>query len=148
MPTRCYETNPGWMLLTYLWLWQFQTSLYWFLELLLWLQSETLIWMVPCYEWTNQIHTDYDREIVCQILLFWVIAAHICLVHAPYFSFDILDKWNINNQCSTSCVRPGHVMVCLIVFSNFLCPKWSKYYKDERFCWSLDSRDLLLSQFQ
>jgi hypothetical protein len=26
VPTRCYETNPGWMLLTYLWLRQFQTN--------------------------------------------------------------------------------------------------------------------------
>jgi hypothetical protein len=27
VPTRCYETNPGWMLLTYLQLQQFQTSM-------------------------------------------------------------------------------------------------------------------------
>jgi hypothetical protein len=26
VPTRFYETNPGWMLLTYLWLQQFQTN--------------------------------------------------------------------------------------------------------------------------
>jgi hypothetical protein len=37
-------------------------------------------------------------------------------------SFDISDKWNINKQCSTSCVRPSHVMVLLIVFSVLVCP--------------------------
>jgi hypothetical protein len=34
VPTRCYETNPGWMLLSYLWLKQFQTSQW--LDLSLW----------------------------------------------------------------------------------------------------------------
>jgi hypothetical protein len=32
-----------------------------------------------------------------QILLFWVGAAHISCMFAPSLSFDILDKWNINN---------------------------------------------------
>jgi hypothetical protein len=36
---------------------------------------------------------------------------------APPLSFDKVDKWKINNQCSTSCVIPGHVMIFLIVFS-------------------------------
>jgi hypothetical protein len=44
-------------------------------------------------------------------------AAHISYDYSPSLSFDIFDKWNINNQCSTSCVRPGHVMVFLMVCS-------------------------------
>jgi hypothetical protein len=40
-------------------------------------------------------------------------AAHIS--YAPSLSFDILDKWNINNPCSTSYVRLGHVMVFLTI---------------------------------
>jgi hypothetical protein len=36
-------------------------------------------------------------------------------------SFDIFDKWYINNQCSTSCVRPGYIIVFLIVFSVLVC---------------------------
>jgi hypothetical protein len=38
-------------------------------------------------------------------------------------SYDIYDKWNINNQCQTSCIRPGHIMVFLIVFSVLVCPR-------------------------
>jgi hypothetical protein len=40
------------------------------------------------------------------------------------------------NQCSISCVRPGHVMVFLIVFSNLFCPRWSQYswYQDSTLC--------------
>jgi hypothetical protein len=56
-----------------------------------------------------------------QILLFWVGADHIS--YAPSLSIDILDKRNINNQCSSSCVRPGHVMVFLIVVSVLVCPR-------------------------
>jgi hypothetical protein len=58
--------------------------------------------------------------IVCQILLFWVGSANIS--NAPSSSVDIFNKWNINNQCSTSCVRHEHVMVFLIVFSVLVCP--------------------------
>jgi hypothetical protein len=64
----------------------------------------------------------HEPGIQCQILLFWVVEAHIYYVHAPSLSFDILDKWNINNQSSTSCVRPGHAMVFLIVFLVLVCP--------------------------
>jgi hypothetical protein len=53
-------------------------------------------------------------------ILFWVGAAHIS--YAPSLSFDILDKWKINNNGSKSCVRPGHIMVFLIVFSVLVCP--------------------------
>jgi hypothetical protein len=42
-------------------------------------------------------------------------AAHIS--YAPSLLFDILDKWNINNQSSIIFVRPGHFMVLLVVFS-------------------------------
>jgi hypothetical protein len=35
-------------------------------------------------------------------------------------SFKITNKWKIINLASTSCVRPGHVMVFLIVFSVFV----------------------------
>jgi hypothetical protein len=57
-----------------------------------------------------------------------------------HLSFDILDKWKINNQCSTSCVKPGHAMVFLLVFSALVCPGWSKY------SWYQDSTLCLLSQ--
>jgi hypothetical protein len=42
----------------------------------------------PYCKWTHQIHTNLDPGIVCQILLFWVGAAHIS--YAPSLSFDIL----------------------------------------------------------
>jgi hypothetical protein len=41
----------------------------------------------PYCEWTHQVHTDHDSLIVCQILLFWVGAAHILtllLCHLTY----------------------------------------------------------------
>jgi hypothetical protein len=78
-------------------------------------------WCLSC-QWNQQIHTDHDSGIQCQILLFWEGVAHISCVFATSLSFDILDKWNIDNQRSTSCVRPGHVMVFLIVFSVLVCP--------------------------
>jgi hypothetical protein len=56
----------------------------------------------------------------CYFGLVWVEAAHIS--YAPSLSFDILDKWNINNPSSTSCVRSDHVMVFLIFFSVLVCP--------------------------
>jgi hypothetical protein len=52
----------------------------------------------------------------------WVGPAHISCNYSPSLSFAIFDKWNINNPCSTSCVRPGHFMVFLIVFSVLVCP--------------------------
>jgi hypothetical protein len=55
-----------------------------------------------------------------QILLFLVVEGYLSCVFASSLTFDILDildKWNINKKCSTSCVRPGHFMVFLIVFS-------------------------------
>jgi hypothetical protein len=84
----------------------------------------------------HQIHTNHDPGIKCQILLFWVGPAYISWVQIPSLSFDMLDKWNITNKCSTSCVRPGHVMVLLIVFSVLVCPEWSKYswYQDINLC--------------
>jgi hypothetical protein len=42
--------------------------------------------------------------------------------YTPYFSFEIIDKWNIHNHGSTSSERSGHVMVFLIVFSVLICP--------------------------
>jgi hypothetical protein len=81
----------------------------------------------PYCKWTHHIHTNHDPGMQSQILLFWVGAAHISFVHAPSLSFDILDKWNINNQFSTSGGRPGKVMVFLIVFSFIVCSGWSKY---------------------
>jgi hypothetical protein len=136
MPTRCYVTNPGWMLLTYLWLQQFQTSQW--LDVSLWVKAEkqtVYFGWCPYCKWTHQIHTNHDPGIQCQILLFSV-GSHISCIFAPSLSFDILDKWNINNQCSTSCVRPGHVMVFLMVFSVLVCPGWSKHswYQDSTLC--------------
>jgi hypothetical protein len=64
---------------------------------------------------SHQIHTNHDPGIQYQILLFWVGAAHIS--YAPSLSFDILDKWNMNTHFSKSFVRPGYVMVFLIVCS-------------------------------
>jgi hypothetical protein len=78
-------------------------------------------WCSYC-EWVHQIQIDHEQGMKRQILLFWVGIAHISCLFAPSLTFDIRDKWNINNQCSTSCVRPGHVMVFLIVFSAFVCP--------------------------
>jgi hypothetical protein len=96
----------------------FKTTFDLLLDLSLWVQAEKkrvcFAWCPYC-KWTHQIHTNRDPWIQCQILLFWVGAAHIS--YAPSLSFAILDKWNINNQCSTSCVSPGHVMIFLIVFS-------------------------------
>jgi hypothetical protein len=71
----------------------------------------------PYYKWTHQIHTNHDPGMQRQILLFWVEAAHISYFRDLSLSFDILDKWSINNQCSTSCVSSDHVIVFLIVFS-------------------------------
>jgi hypothetical protein len=90
----------------------------------------------PYCKWTHQIHTSHDPGFEGQIMLFWVGAAHISCLHAPSLPFYILDKWNINNQCSTSCVIPGHTMLFLIVFSVLVCPGWSKYswYQDSTLC--------------
>jgi hypothetical protein len=77
----------------------------------------------PYCKWTHHIQTDHDPGIDCQILLLWVGAAHISYLYAPSLSFDIFHKWNINNECSTSCVRSGHVMVFLIVFCVLVCTR-------------------------
>jgi hypothetical protein len=48
------------------------------------------------------------------------------LSKTPSLSFDIIDitdEWNINNPCSTSCVRPDYVMVFLTVFSVLVYPR-------------------------
>jgi hypothetical protein len=58
-----------------------------------------------------------------------------------FFSFDLLDKWNINIQGSISCVRQAHVMVFLIVFSVDVLPGWSKYI------WHQNSTLFCLSQW-
>jgi hypothetical protein len=79
----------------------------------------------PYCTWTHQIHTNHEPGIKCQILLFWIKSAHFSYEYAPSLLFDILDKWNINNQYSTSCVRPCHVMLFLIVFSVLVCTGWS-----------------------
>jgi hypothetical protein len=56
----------------------------------------TIISYYPYCKWTQQININHDPGIQCQTLLFWVGAVHIS--YAPSLSFDILDKWNINNQ--------------------------------------------------
>jgi hypothetical protein len=86
--------------------------------------------------WLHQINTDHDPGIQCQILLFWVGAAHIYCIYSPSLSFDILDKWNINGQCSISFLRSGHVMVFLKLCSVLVCPGWSKYswYQEIHLC--------------
>jgi hypothetical protein len=132
------------LLLTYLWLWQSQINQCWFLDLSLWVQAESVFWLVSLLlmDGTHQIHTNHDSGIQCQILLFWVGSTHIS--YALSLSFNILDKWNINNQCSTSCVRPGYVMYpwysFLFLFVLF-CPGWSKY------SWFQDINDYFLSQW-
>jgi hypothetical protein len=140
VPTRCYQTNPGWMLLTYLWLQQFQTSLCFIGGSMIVSASKVqrvcFFWCLYC-KWTYQIYTNHDPGMQRQILLFWVGASHFS--YAPSLSFDILDNWNIDNQCSTSCVRSDHVMVFLIVFSLLVCPGWSKY------SWCQDSTLYLMS---
>jgi hypothetical protein len=130
-----YETNPGWMLLTHMCLQKFQINLW--LNISLLVQAEILLWFLSflmvsllSMDWSHRIHTYHDPEIQCQNVLFWVGTAHISCVFALSLLFDILDKWNINNQCSISCVRTGHVMlflVFLIVFCVLVCSRWSKY---------------------
>jgi hypothetical protein len=64
-----------------------------------------------------------STQAMYQILLFWLRAAHISCVTAPSMSIDMLDKWNINNQCPILCVRSGHVMILLMIGISFLvCP--------------------------
>jgi hypothetical protein len=62
------------------------------------MQAESVLWLVSLF--VNRVVPpdphDHDPGIHCQIMLFWVEAAHIS--YAPSLSFDILDKWNINNQ--------------------------------------------------
>jgi hypothetical protein len=84
-----------------------------------WKQRVCFGWCPYC-KWTHHIHIDHEPGIQCQILIFWLGEAHILCNSSPSLSFDILDKWNINNQCPTSCVRPGHVMIFLIVFSALI----------------------------
>jgi hypothetical protein len=93
-----------------------------FLDLSFWVQAEqnkVFFGWCPYCKWTHQIHTELEPGAQWQILLFWVGEAHISCMYVPSLSFDILDKWNINHQRSTSCVRPCHAMVFLIVFSVF-----------------------------
>jgi hypothetical protein len=71
---------------------------------------------------TRFIQTMHDPGIQFQILLFWVRAGHISCMYYPSLPFDTLYKFNINNQESTSCVRPSHVMVFLIAVSVLVCP--------------------------
>jgi hypothetical protein len=120
------------MLLTYLWLWQFQT-IQWFIA-----GSIIVSASRECVLAGVLIVNGQDKY---QILLFWAGAAHVS--YAAFLSFDILDNWNINSQCSTSCVRPGHVMVFLIVcfFFVLVCTGWSKY------SWYQDSTIFCLSQW-
>jgi hypothetical protein len=84
-----------------------------------------MFWLLSLLEIDTPDPHIHDPEIQSQNLLFWEEAAHIS--YAPSLSLDIHDKWNINNQCSTSCVRPCHVMIFLIVVSVLVCPGWSKY---------------------
>jgi hypothetical protein len=56
---------------------------------------ESVFWLVSYCKWTHQIHTNHDPGIQCQILLFWVGAAHISFDYSHSLSFDILDKRNI-----------------------------------------------------
>jgi hypothetical protein len=59
------------------------------------------------------------QGIQCQILLFWVGAAHIPCVIDPSLSFDILDNWNINNHCSTTSSQAMSWYLFLIVSQSF-----------------------------
>jgi hypothetical protein len=103
----------------------------------------------PYCKWTHLIHTDHDPGLLCHILLIWLGTAHTSCVFAPSLSFEVLDnrnidypcsmsstrpcyarafslsvdkleKWIVINQFSIICVRPGHVMVFLIVCSYLL----------------------------
>jgi hypothetical protein len=168
VPTRCYETSLRWMLLTYLWLWQFQTNQCCISGKKSWMDIADLFvastisnqpvfhfWIYHCEckqrvcfcwcpycKWTHQIYTNHDPGIVCQIQLYWVGAFHISYVWDLSLSFDIIDKWNINNHCSTSCVRPGHFMVFLIVC--FFC---SILYRMKYIFMLPGQHSLLLSQW-
>jgi hypothetical protein len=91
-------------------------------------------WCTYC-KWTHQIHTYHDPGVrFCYFGWEWSIFS---CVFSPSFLYDILDEWNINNQCSTSCVRPGHVMEILMVFSVLVYHGWSKYswYQDSILCY-------------
>jgi hypothetical protein len=116
--------NPVWMLLAYLWLQQFQTNL-WCIAgsiILGTIRECVLAGALIVNGPIRSTQTLHDPGVNCQVSLFWVGAAHISCVHAPSLSFDILDKWNINNPCSTSCVRQVHFMVFLKVLSVLVCP--------------------------
>jgi hypothetical protein len=47
--------------------------------------------------------------------------------YAASLSFDILDKWKLNDTCSTIFEKPGNVIVFLIVFSVLVCPGGSNH---------------------
>jgi hypothetical protein len=50
-------------------------------------------------------------------------------------SFDIIDNWNIGNQFSTSCVRPCHVILFLVIFSVLVSTMNSySWYQDSTLC--------------
>jgi hypothetical protein len=49
----------------------------------------------------------------------------------PYFLRSCFVSWQtgqVEHKRSTSCVRPNHVRVLLIVFSVRVCPGWNKIY--------------------
>jgi hypothetical protein len=100
----------------------------------------------PYCKWTHQIHKNHDLGVRCQILLIWAGAAHISCIFSAFMSFDMLEKWNINYQCSKSCVRPGHVIVFLIVVSVLVCHGRSKYSCNQESTLCLLSQSLRNSQ--
>jgi hypothetical protein len=122
----------NWILLTYLWLRKFQTNQ--------WMISGSIIVIarIVCVLAGVLMENGPNRSSqtmtqgYCVIFCYFGWEQPICLT----VILDILDKWNINNQCSTSCVRPGHVTVFLIVFSFLVYPGWSKYswYQDSTLC--------------
>jgi hypothetical protein len=92
-----------------------------FLFLSLWVQAESVFWLVSLLEMDPpDPQKPWPKG---QIQIFWVGVAHISF--ALSLLFDILDKWNINVQ--KICLRPFHIIVFLIVFSVIVCPGWSKY---------------------
>jgi hypothetical protein len=107
------------MLLNYLWFGQLQTN-HW-LDLSLWVQT---LWKRVCFGWCPYCKWIGPTRSTQTMTQGYNVRFSYFECKHPIFLTLLL--------CSKSCVRPGHVMVFLIVFSVLVCPEWSKYswYQD------------------
>jgi hypothetical protein len=82
-------------------------------------------------------HKSWPRDCVSDHAILDESSPYFLLVYAHSLILDIIDKWDIKNQRSKSCVRRGHFMIFLIFFTVLVCPRWSKYswYQDSNLCY-------------